>query len=54
MRIMDVNTLRIAVTLVSFVAFIGIVVWAYWPSRRRDLERQGQSILEDNAGEMRS
>jgi cbb3-type cytochrome oxidase subunit 3 len=54
MRIMDVNILRIAVTLVSFVAFIGIVVWAYWPSRRRDLEQQGQSILEDNAGEMRS
>jgi len=54
MRIMDVNTLRIAVTLISFVAFIGIVVWAYWPSRRRGLEQQGQSILEDNAGEMRS
>jgi cbb3-type cytochrome oxidase subunit 3 len=54
MRIMDVNTLRIAVTLVSLVAFIGIVVWAYWPSRRRDLEQQGQSILEDDAGEMRS
>ena len=51
---MDVNILRITVTLVSFVAFIGIVVWAYWPSRRRDMEQQGQSILEDNAGEMRS
>jgi cbb3-type cytochrome oxidase subunit 3 len=54
MRIMDVNTLRIAVTLVTFIAFIGIVVWAYWPSRRKDLEQQGRSILEDNAGEMRS
>jgi len=51
---MDINTLRIAVTLISFVAFIGIVVWAYWPSRRRDLEQQGRSILEDKAGEMRS
>lgn len=46
---MDVNTLRIAVTLVSFAAFAGIVVWAYWPSRRRDLEQQGRSILEDRA-----
>jgi cbb3-type cytochrome oxidase subunit 3 len=54
MRIMDVNTLRIAVTLITFIAFIGIVVWAYWPSRRKDLEQQGRSILEDNAGEMRS
>lgn len=51
---MDVNTLRIAVTLISFGAFIGIVAWAYLPSRRKDLEQQGQSILEDNAGEMRS
>ena len=25
---MDVNALRIVVTLLSFVAFIGIVVWA--------------------------
>ncbi len=29
---MDVNDLRIAVTLVSFVAFLGIWVWAW--SRR--------------------
>jgi cbb3-type cytochrome oxidase subunit 3 len=46
---MDINTLRIAITLITFVAFIGIVVWAYWPSRRKDLEQQGQSILEDRA-----
>ncbi len=29
---MDVNDLRIAVTVLSFIAFIGIVVWAW--SRR--------------------
>lgn len=29
---MDVNDLRIAVTVMSFLAFIGIVVWAW--SRR--------------------
>ena len=51
---MDVNTFRIATTLITFVAFLGIVAWAYWPSRRRELERQGRSILEDNAGEARS
>jgi cbb3-type cytochrome oxidase subunit 3 len=51
---MDINALRIAVTLIAFAAFIGIVVWAYWPARRKDLEQQGRSILEDNAGEMRS
>ena len=25
---MDINTLRIAVTLVSFVTFVGIIFWA--------------------------
>ena len=31
---MDVNDLRIVVTLLSFVIFIGIVVWA-WSARNR-------------------
>lgn len=30
---MDITTLRIAATLVSFVTFIGILAWAF--SRRR-------------------
>jgi len=30
---LDITTLRIAATLVSFATFIGILVWAY--SRRR-------------------
>ena len=46
---MDINTLRIAVTLISFAAFVGIVIWAYRPSRRQALEEQGRSILEDRA-----
>ena len=32
---MDVNTLRLAVELTSFVAFLGIVAWA-WSARNRD------------------
>ena len=31
---MDVNDLRILITVVSFVVFIGIVIWA-WSSRQR-------------------
>jgi cbb3-type cytochrome oxidase subunit 3 len=46
---MDINTIRIAVTVAAFAAFLGIVLWAYAPSRRQRLERQGRSILEDNA-----
>ena len=33
---MDVNELRILVTVVSFIVFIGIVVWAW---SRRNAER---------------
>jgi cytochrome c oxidase cbb3-type subunit 4 len=33
---MDINTLRSLATLASFVAFIGIVWWAY--SKRRSAE----------------
>ena len=45
---MDINTLRIIVTLASLAAFLGIVLWAYLPSRRQRLERQAMSILEDH------
>jgi cytochrome c oxidase cbb3-type subunit IV len=31
---MDINDLRIVLTLLSFVIFIGIVVWA-WSARNR-------------------
>ena len=44
---MDVNTLRIGITLATMVAFLGIVVWAYRPSRKHKFDQQGRSILED-------
>jgi cbb3-type cytochrome oxidase subunit 3 len=44
---MDINTLRIIVTLTTFAAFLGIVLWTYRPSRKENLERVGRSILED-------
>jgi cbb3-type cytochrome oxidase subunit 3 len=46
---MDINTIRITVTVVAFCAFLGIVLWAYLPARRQRLEHQGRSILEDDA-----
>ena len=44
---MDVNTLRIGITLATLTAFLGIVFWAYLPSRKRELDEVGRSILED-------
>ena len=45
---MDINALRIAVTLIALAAYLGIVAWAYLPSRRRGLEEEARRILEEN------
>ena len=44
---MDINLLRSAVTLAAFLAFIGILVWAYLPSRRQELEESAALALKD-------
>ena len=36
------ETLRIAVTLGAFASFLGIVWWAYAPSRRAEWESRGR------------
>jgi cytochrome c oxidase cbb3-type subunit 4 len=35
---MDINTLRSIMTVVSFIAFIAIIVWAYSPAKARAFE----------------
>ncbi len=45
---MDINLIRTLVTLACLGAFLGIVWWAYLPSRRRSLELQAMSILEED------
>ena len=46
---MDINTLRIGITLVTFAFFLLIVVRAYLPSRKQHLDQEGRRILEDDA-----
>jgi cbb3-type cytochrome oxidase subunit 3 len=46
---MDINLLRIAITLAALAAFLGVVWWAYSPARKTRLERDGRSILEEDA-----
>ncbi|MCA0176022.1 MAG: cbb3-type cytochrome c oxidase subunit 3 [Proteobacteria bacterium] len=46
---MDINTLRIAVTLVSFVLFVGIVAWAWSRRRESDFEAAAQLPFQDEA-----
>ena len=48
---MDVNTLRIAVTLLTFAAFIGIVRWAWSPRNRVDFDEAARlPLMEDEGG----
>lgn len=48
--------MRAAVTVLSFVAFIAIVVWAYSGRRKKGFDRAARSVLEEkddanNAGQ---
>jgi len=45
---MDINLIRTLVTLACLAAFLGIVWWAYLPSRRSKLDVQAMSILEED------
>ena len=45
---MDVNAVRVLVTLLFFAAFIGIAWWAYAPSRKSRLDDIGRAVLDDD------
>ena len=59
----DINDLRSAVTVVSFVTFLGIVWWAYGlksskkrfeeAAKLRDAEREARATLEQELAEWR-
>jgi cytochrome c oxidase cbb3-type subunit 4 len=38
----DINTARVVVTLLSFVVFIGIMVWAYSSKNSSDFDEAGR------------
>jgi cbb3-type cytochrome oxidase subunit 3 len=44
---MDINLLRIAVTVAALATFLAIVLWAYWPSRRERLDAEARRILKE-------
>ena len=45
---MDVNTLRIVVTLVSFAIFIGILRWAWSRQRAQDFAEAAELPFEQD------
>lgn len=46
-RTMEINDLRAAITLVSFLSFIGIVFWAYSGKRKDQFARASESVLKE-------
>jgi cbb3-type cytochrome oxidase subunit 3 len=44
---MDVNLVRILVTVAALIAYVGIVWWAYLPHRRDGLDAEARRILEE-------
>jgi cytochrome c oxidase cbb3-type subunit 4 len=45
---MDINLLRSIITVLAFVAFIGIVWWAYSGRRKAAFDEAAQIALEDD------
>ncbi len=44
----DINTLRSLVTVVSFLTFIGIIVWAYSRKNSADFEKAANLPFEQD------
>jgi cbb3-type cytochrome oxidase subunit 3 len=45
---MDINDLRVAVTVASFLAFLGVVWWAYGAARKLRFEQVARSVLDED------
>ena len=45
---MDVNTLRTLVTVVCFLVFVAIVVWAWGGARRRRFDEAARVPLDED------
>jgi cbb3-type cytochrome oxidase subunit 3 len=44
---MDINFIRILVTIAALAAFLAILWWAYTPSRRERLDAEARRILKE-------
>jgi cytochrome c oxidase cbb3-type subunit 4 len=46
---MDLNDIRSAVTVLSFIAFLGLVAWAWSRSRRDSFDQAARLPFDDEA-----
>lgn len=49
---MDVNDLRTVMLVLAFIAFAGIVAWAYSRRRKRDFEEAARLPFTDDEDEL--
>lgn len=45
---MDINDLRSLFTVLAFLAFVGIVWWAYSAKRKADFDEAARSVFDDD------
>lgn len=50
---MDINDLRTIFTLLVFLAFIGIVAWAYSSKRKRSFDQAANSVFDEEDAPLR-
>ena len=47
---MDINFLRTLMTVLAFTTFLGIVWWAFGPSRRERFEQDAKLVFDEDEG----
>jgi cytochrome c oxidase cbb3-type subunit IV len=45
---MDINTVRVLVTVVSFIAFLGVIWFAVHPGNKQRFEEAAQLPIDDH------
>ena len=45
---MDINDIRVLITVLTFFAFLAIVAWAWSGRRREDFEHAARMALDDD------
>ena len=49
---MDIDALRVVITILAFVAFVGIVFWAYSRKRKREFDEAASlPFKEEDVGQ---
>lgn len=45
---MDINDLRSIMTVIFFALFVGIVVWAFSPGRKKEFDEAARLVMDND------